>query len=122
MLRPHLFSRSYHSIKLHWKRLLAELLVVFIGVYGVFWLNNYREENHQRQIRKNYYQSFKVELSLISQHSKMIATVTDTLHSHYSNAISRGERPILKIHPELDFSINMFIIRSAFNQQHFECY
>ena len=120
MLRPHFFSRSYHSIKLHWKRLLVELLVVFIGVYAAFWLNSYREEEHQREIQKKYYQSFKSELSRISQHSKMIASATDTLHNHYSKAIARGERPSLKVHPELDFPINMFIIRSAFNQQHFE--
>ena len=120
MIRPGLFSRSYASVKLHWKRLLAELLVVFVGVYGAFWLNAYREEEHQRQVRQNYYHSFIAELTAINKHAKKIAADTDTLHQRYSAAIAKGERPLLKVHPELDFPINMFIIRSSFNQQHFE--
>ncbi len=120
MLRPQFLTRSFTTLRLHWKRLLSELLVVFIGVYAAFWLNNYREEERQRQIRQNYYLSFKAELSNISQSARGVAAFADTLHRHYRTAIEQGKQPVLQLHPELDFPINMFITRSTFNQQHFE--
>jgi hypothetical protein len=120
MMRRNLFSRSLSSFQLHWKRLFIELLVVFIGVYGAFWLNSYREEQHQLQVRKNYFISFQAELRDINEIAKQVAAASDTLHQRYNSAIANGERPLLKVHPQLDYSINMFITRSSFNQQHFE--
>ncbi|MDA0992854.1 MAG: hypothetical protein O3A13_04405 [Proteobacteria bacterium] len=37
-------SQSFLNIVRTWKILLAELVVVFVGVYGAFWVDNYRDE------------------------------------------------------------------------------
>ncbi|MDA0681464.1 MAG: hypothetical protein O2880_14145 [Proteobacteria bacterium] len=36
--------QSFLNIVRTWKILLAELVVVFVGVYGAFWVDNYRDE------------------------------------------------------------------------------
>jgi hypothetical protein len=114
------FSRTARLFRLHWRRLLSELLVVFIGVYGAFMLNNFREERHERQVRLNYFNSFKAELISIAGFTKNLAAATDTLHTRYQSAIQRGERPLLRVHQEVLYPVNMLIIRSAFNERHFE--
>lgn len=112
--------RSYRLFRLSWKRLLSELLVVFIGVYGAFMLNNYREERHAEQVRLTYFNSFKAELVSIRNFTKTLAATSDTLHSRYQRAIEKGERLPLAVHQELYYPVNMLVIRSAFNEQHFE--
>ncbi|EMR02814.1 hypothetical protein [Cesiribacter andamanensis] len=119
-MRPLFLSRSYRLLRLHWRRLLSELLVVFIGVYGAFMLNSYRESQHERQVRLTYLNSFKAELGSINAFTKSLAATSDTLHMRYQRAIAAGERPLLGVHPELIYPINMLIIRSAFHQGHFE--
>lgn len=114
------FSRTARLFRLHWRRLLSELLVVFIGVYGAFMLNSYREERHARQVRLNYFNSFKAELISISNFTRNLSATTDTLHNRYQQAIAKEERPLLRVHSEIHYPVNMFIIRSAFNEEHFE--
>jgi hypothetical protein len=44
-------TRGSHTVRsrfLHW---IAELCLVFIGVYGAFWLNSYQERQHEAQRR-----------------------------------------------------------------------
>ena len=115
-----MFTRPLRLFRLHWRRLLSELLVVFIGVYGAFMLNNYREKQHVQQQRLNYLESFKEELVNVEKLTGSLATASDTLLTRYNRAITKGERPMLNVHHELVYTINMLIIRSAFNEQHFE--
>ena len=115
-----MFTRPLRLFRLHWRRLLSELLVVFVGVYGAFMLNSYREEQHVQQQRVNYLESFKEELVNVEMLTGTLATVSDTLLTRYNRAIAKGERPMLNVHHELVYPINMLIIRSAFNEQHFE--
>ncbi|AHM60965.1 hypothetical protein D770_13555 [Flammeovirgaceae bacterium 311] len=115
-----MFTRPLRLIRLHWRRLLSELLVVFVGVYGAFMLNNYREKQHVQQQRVNYLESFKEELVNVEKLTDNLAIVSDTLLTRYKRAIANGERPMLNVHLDLVYPINMLIIRSAFNEQHFE--
>ena len=41
-------TRILRSRLVHW---IAELCLVFIGVYGAFWLNSYQERQHEAQRR-----------------------------------------------------------------------
>lgn len=44
--------------KINWRKLLLELLVVFLGVTSGFVLNNWRDNNKNIQLEKRYIESF----------------------------------------------------------------
>ncbi len=62
-----------------WKRLAAELVVVFLGVYGAFWVENYRDQ--QDQIDRTE----QVILAL-QQDLRDYVEVTDAFNKHVDDA------------------------------------
>lgn len=42
-------DKSIPTIFRSWKILLAELVVVFLGVYGAFWVDNYRDQQDKKE-------------------------------------------------------------------------
>ncbi len=76
-----------------WKRLAAELVVVFLGVYGAFWVENYRDQ--QDQIDRTE----QVILAL-QQDLRDYVEVTDAFNKHvedglrdWAGARESGEAP-----------------------------
>lgn len=84
------------------KSFLFELLIVFIGVYGAFELNNYQQNKREKKIEYNYLTSFMSELNNLRAQTvrtrKSIKTQVDTLEA----AWARGETPDLET-PNLYF-------------------
>lgn len=99
-------------------RYLIELLVVFAGVYGAFMLNQHQEEKKLRVIKYNYYQGFLSEVTGINRMTAQLKVRVDSILHYYETEIEAGKRPQLKVHA-LDFTTNMFILRSAFDSDHF---
>ncbi|SDM58591.1 hypothetical protein SAMN05421823_11647 [Catalinimonas alkaloidigena] len=99
--------------------ILLDLVVVFVGVYAAFYLSNLKEERTAEQVRRNYYQSFVYELQDISAQAKRLQVVIDTTVQSYETRMARGERPRLDFFYRIDFTQNYFIVRSAFNEEHF---
>ena len=58
-----------------WRLLLAELLVVFLGVYGAFWVDNFRDEQN-RQARAE-----QVKTALIADLQDYV-TVSRSFHDY----------------------------------------
>ena len=48
------------------KEIGLDLIVVFIGVFAAFLLNDLKESRQQRLIKINYFKSFKQELTNVN--------------------------------------------------------
>jgi hypothetical protein len=74
---------------------LAELLLVFIGVYAAFWLNNYqqRQEQFQRRDQILAYLQQRLEDGIVS--AKTEGTREEQLVSKFQRALAAGEMPPL---------------------------
>lgn len=98
-----------------WKFLLLELFVVFIGIYGAFYLTTLREEQVARDNRVNYYKTFMLNLDgLYSQATKVKAKV-DTILVH----MDVDPDYTITIDREINFTKNMLIVRSGFEAENF---
>ncbi len=98
-----------------WKFLLLELFVVFIGIYGAFYLTTLREEQVARDNRVNYYKTFMLNLDgLYSQATKVKAKVDTIL-------VQMDEDPdyTITIDRDINFTKNMLIVRSGFESENF---
>ncbi len=97
-------------------KIFIELLIVFIGVYLAFQLNNYKEETENQRIRNNYYKVLSNEFEYTAQNIKQVA---DQLEA-FSSRLDAKEKPQLSKLQRLDLSDNMYVLKSAFNSGYFE--
>jgi len=76
-----------------WKFLLAELMVVFLGVYGAFWVDNYRDE--QDEIERTE-EVVRVLLQDMADLVKVGSEINDQMDGglrSWDEARQRGEMP-----------------------------
>lgn len=97
-------------------KIFIELLIVFIGVYLAFQLNNYKEEAENQRIRNNYYKVLSNEFEYTAQNIKQVA---DQLEA-FASRLDAKEKPQLSKLQRLDLSDNMYVLKSAFNSGYFE--
>lgn len=98
-----------------WKFLLLELVVVFIGVYGAFYLTTLREEQVDRYNRVNYYKTFMLNLEDLRTHAVRVkAEVDSTLKTVQEDPDSE-----ITINRSINFTKNMLIVRSGFESENF---
>ena len=97
-------------------KIFIELLIVFIGVYLAFQLNNYKEETENQRIRNNYYKVLSNEFEYTAQNIKQVA---DQLEA-FASRLDAKEKPQLSKLQRLDLSDNMYVLKSAFNSGYFE--
>lgn len=98
-----------------WKFLLLELMVVFIGVYGAFYLTTLREEAVERRNRVNYYETFLLNLDDLYTKAVSAKNEVDSLRSELAN--NRDYR--ISLNRSIDFTNNMLIVRSGFESENF---
>ena len=97
-------------------KLLIELLIVFIGVYLAFQLNNYKEEKSNKNIKNNYY---KVLLKDFNANLQDIQLAKKEIQSFISQ-IDSGKKPNPALIKKIDLTNNLFLIKSAFNSGYLE--
>lgn len=98
-----------------WKFLLFEFLVVFIGIYGAFYLTTLREEQIDRRNQVNYYETFMLNLDYLYLNADAVKKVVDAeLEKHKQNSGTDFE-----IIRQIDFTNNMLIVRSGFEAENF---
>src|SRR6267154_2296206 len=77
-------------------RWIAELILVFVGVYGAFWLNGYQERQRDMRRRdiilKSLEESVKKELANAQQNA---GAQEKTAHE-FRRALDAGEMPAIK--------------------------
>ena len=98
---------------------LLELLVVFVGVFAAFQLNDYQQHRKDQQAKIKYYKTFRHELQLISGDIRNLRDTINSIVDSYEKEISQGNRPPLVIHSGLFFQGKAFVVESAFNDAHF---
>ncbi|HCI70561.1 MAG TPA: hypothetical protein DF712_00925 [Balneola sp.] len=98
-----------------WKFLLLELLVVFIGVYGAFYLTTLREEAVERRNRVNYYETFLLNLDDLYTKAVSAKERVDSLR----NELATNPDSEISINRSIDFTNNMLIVRSGFESENF---
>ncbi|WP_420385618.1 hypothetical protein [Roseivirga sp.] len=97
-------------------RFLFELIIVFIGVYGAFELNRYQQGIREDKIRKNYFISFKSELTkLISNIRHAEEAINDELLRIESSADKNESFLPLYI----NFTESLLITQAGFNDDVF---
>lgn len=97
----------------------VELIVVFIGVFSAFQLNDFRDRRKSDDIKVNYYKSFQQELLFISQYNVGIRDSLESIIGRYENSIDQGSRPPLKFLTDFDMIGEAPIVESAFSDEHF---
>lgn len=101
--------------KRSWRFLLFEFLVVFIGIYGAFYLTTLREEQIERRNQVNYYKTFMLNLGDLSVNAERAKAMVDsTVRKHKGNPGAE-----VKLIREIDFTNNMLIVKSGFEAENF---
>lgn len=106
---------SRHSKTRGWRFLLLEMIIVFIGVYGAFYLTTLREEEIDRRNQVNYYKTFLLNLEDLQSSAVAIKTEVDSLLAEQESAQPSKIRLVRVI----DFTNNMLIVRSGFEAENF---
>lgn len=99
-------------------KLIAELLIVFVGVYGAFELNRYQEANREDHIKESYFNSFMSELVKLSSDIRNTQNAINGRVTNFEAALENGEKPDLKA-VNLFFDAPMLITKAGFNDDVF---
>jgi hypothetical protein len=77
----------------HW---LAELLLVFVGVYAAFWLNDFQQHRQQAKQRDQILASLERTLQEGVENTRAQAAKAAQEVGEFQRALERGERPKLR--------------------------
>ena len=77
-------------------RWLAELLLVFIGVYAAFWLNDYQQHQEQAKRRDQILASLEQQLQEGVENTKAGAARAAQERLEFQQALESGQRPKLR--------------------------
>ena len=100
-------------------RIFIELIVVFIGVFSAFQLNDFRDRKRNDAIKINYYQSFQRELIQISGHNVKMRDSIIQVISMYEQAMEQKQLIPLRYLTGFNVIGEAPIVESAFNDEHF---
>src|ERR1700745_2563794 len=77
-------------------RWLAELLLVFVGVYAAFWLNNYQERQQDAERRDRILASIQRTLQEGIESGKISRANEEREAAKFQRALDAGEMPPLQ--------------------------
>jgi hypothetical protein len=77
-------------------RWVAELLLVFVGVYAAFWLNNYQQHQQDAERRDRILASLEEELRRGIESGKLETAKEERQASEFRRALDAGEMPPLR--------------------------
>jgi hypothetical protein len=77
-------------------RWVAELVLVFVGVYAAFWLNSYQEHRQDAERRDQILASFEQQLREGIESGKINRAKQEQEAAEFRRAIEAGELPPLK--------------------------
>jgi hypothetical protein len=88
--------RAKSSPVRHLGRWIAELVLVFIGVYAAFWLNNYQQHRQEAEQRDRILASFERTLRQGIDSSKTNRVEQEREAAEFQRALDAGEMPPLR--------------------------
>ena len=77
-------------------RWTAELVLVFVGVYGAFWLNNYQQERQEAGRRDQILASLEGQLCEGIESGKINRAKQEQKAAEFRRALDAGEMPALQ--------------------------
>ena len=77
-------------------RWTAELLLVFVGVYGAFWLNNYQQHRQDAERRDRILASLEEELRRGIESGKLETVKEEREATEFRRGLDAGEMPPLR--------------------------
>src|SRR6266487_6942274 len=77
-------------------RWTAELLLVFVGVYAAFWLNNYQQHGQDAERRDRILASLEEELRRGIDSNKAAGAKEEKQATEFRRALDAGEMPPLR--------------------------
>ena len=77
-------------------RWAAELVLVFVGVYGAFWLNNYQEHRQEAERRDQILASLEQQLRKGIESGKINRAKQEQKAAEFRRALDAGEMPPLQ--------------------------
>ena len=77
-------------------RWTAELILVFVGVYAAFWLNNYQQHQQEAKRRDQILASLEETLRNGIESGKMNRAKEEQQHAEFQRALDAGEMPPLR--------------------------
>lgn len=89
-------DRASHSLVRKFGRWSAELILVFIGAYAAFWLNNYQE--HQRDAKRHdvILASLEQDVRDSIAGAQLQAKTEDKEAAEFRAALDAGQMPVVK--------------------------
>ncbi len=85
-----------HSRLSRFGRWAAELLLVFVGVYAAFWLNNYQQRQQDAERRDRILASLEEELQRGIESGKLETAKEEREASEFRRGLDAGEMPPLR--------------------------
>src|SRR5207249_11134098 len=97
-LSPLIMSQTTekHSRLSRFGRWAAELLLVFVGVYAAFWLNNYQQHQQDAERRDRILASIEQELRRGIESGKLETAKEERKASDFRRGLDAGEMPPLR--------------------------
>jgi hypothetical protein len=77
-------------------RWLAELILVFVGVYAAFWLNNYQQHRQDAQRRDQILATIEKELGQGIESGKVNRAKEEQQAAEFQRALDAGQMPPLR--------------------------
>ena len=77
-------------------RWVAELVLVFVGVYAAFWLNNYQQRRQDAERRDQILASFEQQLREGIESGKTNRANQERIAAEFQRALNAGEMPPLQ--------------------------
>ena len=75
---------------------MGELLLVFVGVYAAFWLNNYQEHRHEAQHRDRILATLEDQLRKGIESGRVNGAAQEREEADFQRALKAGEMPRLR--------------------------
>jgi hypothetical protein len=91
-----MMSETKHSRLSRLGRWVAELLLVFVGVYAAFWLNNYQQRLQDAERRDRILASIEQMLREGIESNKINRTEQEREAAEFQRALNGGEMPPLQ--------------------------
>jgi hypothetical protein len=86
-------ERSLLSRTVRW---IAELVLVFVGVYAAFWLNNYQQHRQDAERRDQILASLEQQLRVGIESGKTNRAKQEREATEFQRALNAGEMPLVR--------------------------
>ena len=93
---PVVLINQKRSLLLRVGRWAAELVLVFVGVYAAFWLNNYQQDREEAGRRDQILASFEEQLRQGIESGKTNRAKQEQKAAEFRRALAAGEMPLLQ--------------------------